>query len=102
MYHIDWTLGAELTYKKEIEFILSKWSIKEVLNFIELVEDKIQTLSSGIMTGKPSKFKDVRILVISKQTSLAYKIFEDQLRVELVTFWNNKMNPNQYDEFLEF
>ncbi len=102
MYRIDWTLGAELTYKKEIEFILSKWSIKEVQKFIELVEDKIKTLSSGTMTGKPSGFKDVRILVISKQTSLAYKVFEDQLRIELVTFWNNKINPNDYDDYLKF
>ena len=68
MYTIDWTLTTELTYYKEIEFILSKWSYDEVEKFIELVEDKIQVLSSGKMTGKPSNIKGVRILVISKQT----------------------------------
>jgi len=102
MYKIDWTLGSELTYYKEIEYILSKWSLDEVEKFIELVEDRIQVLSTGTMTGKPSNIKDVRILVISRQTSLAYRVFESQSRIELLSFWNNKVNPSDYEEYLEF
>ena len=101
MYTIDWTLTTELTYYKEIEFILSKWSYDEVEKFIELVEDKIQVLSSGTMTGKSSNIKGVRILVISKQTSLAYIVFENQSRIELLSFWNNQSNPEDYTAYLE-
>jgi hypothetical protein len=101
MYKIDWTLGSELTYYKEIEYISSKWRFEEVEKFIELVDDKIQTLSTGTMTGKPSNIKDVRVLVISKQTSLAYKVFESQSRIELISFWNNKVNPTDYEEYFE-
>ncbi|WP_299676259.1 hypothetical protein [uncultured Dokdonia sp.] len=102
MYKIEWTLRAELTYEAEINFILLKeWPFKEVEKFIALVEDKIQLLRAGTITGKTSSIEDVRILVISKQTSLAYKIFEDELRIELLTFWNNTVDPRAYDDYLE-
>jgi plasmid stabilization system protein ParE len=101
MYVITWTLTAELTYYKEIDFILNKWPFDEAEKFIELVEEKLKTLGTGTMSGKPSNVKDVSILVISKQTSLAYRIFKNQSRIELLTFWNNKVNPNDYKEFLE-
>ncbi|EDM45387.1 hypothetical protein SCB49_06257 [unidentified eubacterium SCB49] len=101
MYFINWTLTAELTYHKEIEFILKKWSYDEVEKFIKLVEDKIQVLSSGTMTGTSSSIKGVRVLVISKQTSLAYTVLENQSRIELLSFWNNQSNPEDYKEYLE-
>lgn len=101
MYTIEWTLRAELTYEGEIDFILKKWSFKEVEKFMVLVNDKLQKLSAGVMTGKPSTIEGVRILVISKQTSLAYIEFEDESRIELLTFWNNKIDPSEYDKYLE-
>jgi plasmid stabilization system protein ParE len=101
MYSIDWTLRAELTCYKEIDFIESKWSLKEVEKFIDLVEDKIQNLSTGILTGKPGNIAGVNILVLSKQTSLAYKVFEEVSRIELLTFWSNKVDPEEYQSFIE-
>ena len=102
MYQVDWTLRAELTFYKEIDFILSKWSYGIAEEFINLVDFKIDLIASGKITGRPSKIRDVRILSISKQTSLAYKIFEDESKIELLTFWNNKINPKDYQEFLDF
>ena len=100
MYRVDWTLTAEETYLDEIETISNKWSEKYIEQFIDLVDDWVLKLSSGILTGKPSNVEDVRILVISKQTSLAYKIFEKKSKIELLTFWNNQVNPKTYRKYL--
>lgn len=101
MYKIDWTLTAEQTYIKEIEFIEKKWGDKQIQDFILLVEKKIDLVRSGLITGKRSKIDNVRILVISEQTTLAYEVFEEELRIELTTFWNNQIDPEKYSSIFE-
>ena len=101
MYKVDWTVTAELTYNKEIDFILMKWSFNEAQKFIDLVDDVVKTLGLGTMTGKVSKIENVYIVVFSEQTSLAYKVFEDKSKIELLTFWNNQFDPEVYKEFID-
>jgi hypothetical protein len=36
-YKLDWTFLAEDSYFEEMEFILLKWNIKEVIKFENLV-----------------------------------------------------------------
>ena len=102
MFAINWTLNAELTFLEEIEFISKKWQTKQIEKFVDLVDNRIKDLSSGIIEGKPSNIKNVRILVISKQTTLVYKINRNESRIDLITFWNNKVNPENYKKYLEF
>jgi len=52
-------------------------------------------LQSGIVVGKPSTKRDIRIFVLSKQTSLAYQINEVDKTIYLVLFWINKSNPKE-------
>jgi len=99
MYTVNWTLVAEATYIDEINFIELKWSQKQIEEFIILVDQWIKRLESGTITGKPSEYDNVRILVVSKQTSLAYKIFEEESKIELITFWNNEYNPEVYNKY---
>lgn len=77
-----------------------KWGDKQIQDFISLVEDKIDLIRSGLITGKPSKIDNVKILVISEQTTLAYEVFEEELRIELTIFWNNQINPKKYQSIL--
>ncbi len=102
MYRVDWTLTAEETYLDEIETISNKWSKKYIEEFIDLVDDWVQKLSSGILTGKLSSVEDVRILVVSKQTSLAYKVFEKESKIELLTFWKNQLNHKTYRNYFKY
>lgn len=101
MYRVDWTLTAEETYLDEIETISNKWSEKYIKQFIDLVDDWVLKLSSGILTGKPSNIEGIRVLVISKQTSLAYKFFEKESKIELLAFWNNQVDPKTYSKYFK-
>ncbi|WMW78428.1 hypothetical protein RF683_02990 [Flavobacterium sp. 20NA77.7] len=87
-YKIVWVPLAVETYMKEIDFIFLKWNQKEVDDFVMLVDENLKRLSINPLIGQTHK--NVYKLVISKQTSLFYRIIEKEKKVELVYFWNNK------------
>ena len=53
-----------------------------------LVDENLKRLSINPLIGQIHK--NVYKIVISKQTSLFYRIIEKDKMVELVYFWNNK------------
>lgn len=87
-YDIVWVPLAVETYMEEIDFIFLKWNQKEVDTFVMLVDENLKRLSINPLIGQIHK--NVYKIVISKQTSLFYKIIEKDKKVELVYFWNNK------------
>ena len=99
MYSVHWSTLAELTFADEVDFILKKWNQKEVDNFVFLVEDYLKHLSSNPFIGINFSNPTIYYFVISKQTTLYYKISEDELKIDLILFWNNKKNPKLLDKY---
>ncbi|WP_298515780.1 hypothetical protein [uncultured Kordia sp.] len=97
--NVIWTPTAELSYAKELDKISKKWSISEIINFMNLVDNFVKKLESGIIEGKVSQKTNLRSFVISKQTTLYFDVFEDTQTIELLLFWNNKDNPKELKEF---
>ena len=87
-YSIHWVPLAVDTYLEEINFIYLKWNQNEVDKFVVLVDENLKRLSVNPLIGQIHK--NVYKIVLSKQTSLFYKIIEDEKKIELVYFWNNK------------
>ena len=87
-YSIHWVPLAIDTYLEEINFIYLKWNQNEVDKFVVLVDENLKRLSVNPLIGQIHK--NVYKIVLSKQTSLFYKIIEDEKKIELVYFWNNK------------
>lgn len=75
-YKIVWVPLATETYLEEIDFIYLKWNQNEVDTFVLLVDENLKRLSINPYLDKI--YKSV------------YKIIENEKRVELVYFWNNK------------
>jgi plasmid stabilization system protein ParE len=92
-YKLDWTFLAEDSYFEEMEFILLKWNIKEVIKFENLVSIELKRLLENPTIGKFEEGK--YSLLISKQTTLFYKIKEKKETIELLLFWNNQKNPDE-------
>ncbi|WP_396211687.1 hypothetical protein [Flavobacterium sp.] len=67
-YKLDWTFLAEDSYFEEMEFILLKWNIKEVIKFENLVSIELKRLLENPTIGKFEEGK--YSLLISKQTTL--------------------------------
>jgi len=100
IYKIEWKPIATFTYFEEIDLILSKWNEVEVQKFENLVYNFLVTISKtpeiGIFNSKNNCFS----LVISKQTTLYYKIIDDKSQIDLILFWNNKQNLMQLKKLL--
>ncbi|PQJ80275.1 hypothetical protein [Polaribacter porphyrae] len=100
--NVIWTPSAELSYAKELKKISDKWTITQIINFMDLVDNFVDKLESGIIQGKISEKTNMRSFVISKQTTLYFDIFEDTQTIELLLFWNNKDNPKDLKRFLNY
>ena len=68
--------------------------------FITLSEEFLQLLASEFILGKPTFKKGIRVSVISKQTSVVYKLNPSEKHIELLLFWNNLKNPEEYQKLL--
>ena len=97
---INWQPTAYTTFYEEIDFINLKWNKKEVIKFIELVDVNLERLSNNPFLGKQEPKYNLYCLVISKQTTLYYKYFQENSIIELFVFWNNSKNPDGLVGFL--
>jgi len=97
---VIWTPTAELSFARELERISKKWSNAEIVHFINIVDQFIHQLESGVIEGRVSKMTNLRSFVISKQTTLFFDYFEDEKTLELLLFWNNRVDPKKLKKFL--
>jgi plasmid stabilization system protein ParE len=99
IYKTIWALTAKNSYHEEIEFIFSKWNLKEVNKFTDLVESELNRLSINPVMGN-FKYENVYSLVISKQTTIYYKVNMEKCVIEIIVFWNNLKNPDDLIKLL--
>lgn len=88
-----WKYVALNTYIEEINYIILKWNNKEVQKFKDLVVENLERLSKNPKMGVYLEKDNIYSLMISKQTTLYYKVIESEKRIELLIFWNNQKNP---------
>ena len=91
VYKIKWIHYSSITYFNEIDFIFLKWNQKETEKFIFLVDENLKRIAINPYIAKP--INSVYKIVISKQTTLYYKVSESDKRIDLLVFWNNLKNP---------
>lgn len=94
MLDINWSQLSKITFSEKIYFILRKWNQTEVDKFSELVYNHLERLTKNPEIGIfDSKFNCFSI-VISKQTTLHYRILESEKKIELVYFGTTNKIPN--------
>ena len=98
-YLIIWEDLAEQSFIEEANFILTKWNLKEVDKFEILVENELKRLSNNAIIGN-FKYKNVYSLIISKQTTIYYRVNKEKCVIEIIVFWNNLKNPDDLIKLL--
>jgi len=88
---IIWTETALESYEEITEYINYKFSMKEVVDFIDKTEAILLIISNNFEVGIQYKKTEYRKFLIAKQTYLFYKI-ENQT-IYLAVFCNNAKNP---------
>ena len=88
---IHWSDNAKHSFRAIISQIESKWSEKEVAKFVKKSFNVLETISNSPLIYQSTQYKDVRRAVITKQTSVLYKINDDF--IEVLFFWDNRQEP---------
>ena len=85
-YEIVWSAKAEETFFEIITYLKLNWTktrTDEVLNLLEI----------SPLLFKRSKSHAVHQVMIGKQNMLLYDVSESLKRVELLSFWDARQNP---------
>ncbi len=96
VYKIAWTPEALQTYLQIINYLEQKWTEREIKNFAQSVEDKIELLKSFSGIGSLfDKKRKLRKTLVHKHVQLYYRIRPVKKQIELVSFWNTYQNPDK-------
>jgi plasmid stabilization system protein ParE len=88
---IVFTPRAKDTFRLTASFIQQKWGDKSAEKFIDKAYKILNTISFQPYLFKAYQENDVRKGLISKQTSVVYRVLDD--RIEVLFFWDNRQEP---------
>lgn len=90
-FEVKWTPEAIASFENVIDSIRENWSQKEVDSFKKKTNHIIELVMVQPKMYRYSDSKGIHIAIISKQTSVLYKITDCFLVILL--FWDNRSNP---------
>lgn len=91
---IEWTLASKNDYWQNIEYLESRWSEKEVINFIDEIQYSLNLLAKENVLFIKSEYPNVYKMVVMKQITLYYSV-ENQT-IYLLRFWNNYQDLSNF------
>ena len=91
---IIWSSKARITYFGVLDYLEQNWSKKEIIQFSNKTEAIIQVIKKnpGVFACS-SKHKHIRRAIIDKNNSLFYQVDKQDRKVYLLTFFDNRQNP---------
>ncbi len=97
---VIWTLEAVSSFNAIIDFLLVRWTVKEALTFIDIVENTIENIVEHPKMLKISQYDSQSIVaLITKHTTMFYRIFDETIEIEY--FWSNFQSPTIIKKFLK-
>lgn len=96
-YQIVWTKEAKRSFFSILEYLEKEWTEREIRNFVERVDGKLDLLQFSPAIGMvyKRKYKIYRTL-LTKQTSLVYFVRPIKKEIVLLSFWDNRQDPKKF------
>ncbi len=94
MMIIEWSEPAKIDYWNNIKYLENNWTITEVYNFMDKVDELIILLSNNNLNFKPTAYKNTFQVTVLKQITLYYRI--ENNKIELLRFWNNYQDLKKF------
>lgn len=99
---IIWTRLANITYKEVFENLEWRWTKKEMRNFRDLTNDLLEKVKNKQVVHPFANEKlGIRKGKVHKNVSLFYKEDIENNKIYLITFFNNRMNPEALRKLLK-
>jgi plasmid stabilization system protein ParE len=85
---------AEFKLLRLSEYLIEKWDLNTRDKFIRKLTDKINQISSQPDScPKSNKFEGLYKCVVTKQTTLYYRILKQSNEIEIITIFDTRQNP---------
>lgn len=89
---IKWTANALEDYRQIVEYLMEEWSVSIAEKFIDIVESRIETLSSYPYLGLASlKDSSIRSILLTKHNRLYYRITSTS--IEVLDIFDTRQDP---------
>ena len=93
---------AESKLLKLSEYLLQEWNLKTRDKFISKLNDKIKQISQlPDSCQKSSEFKNLYKCVVTKQTTIFYRIIAERKEVEIITIFDTLQHPDKLNKDLD-
>jgi plasmid stabilization system protein ParE len=90
---------AEFKLLQLNDFLLEKWNVKVRNDFIDKLTKKLNQIALQPESCPQSKdFKGLFKCVVTKQTTIYYRVLFDKNQIEIVTLFDTRKNPNTLDQ----
>lgn len=94
-YNLIWSNEAISNLKSIADYLEEKWTSKELTNFAKFLDKRLNLIKlSPHLFPASEKSKNIRRSVLSKQTTIYYRILNSS-EVEIVSLFDNRQNPNR-------
>jgi hypothetical protein len=91
---IIWSARAKITFFKVLDYLETSWTKREILQFNERTEIVIQAIKKNPGIFPVSlKHKEIRKAIVDKNNSFFYKVDNYNKKIYLLTFFDNRQNP---------
>ena len=95
-YKITWSAESKITYLAILEYLEREWTEKEIIHFVELVDNKLNLLITQPAIGWVyNKRHKIRKTLVHKRVSLVYHVKTKEKEIVLLSFWDDRRNPDE-------
>lgn len=93
-YKIIWSDEALNNLRDIIDYLEIRWSKKELKKFSKLLDKKLESIKiRPQLYPQSNKSKGLRRCVLSKQTTIYYRLNEFEIRI--ISLFDNRQHPNK-------
>ncbi|MFN2458034.1 MAG: hypothetical protein ABR502_07530 [Chitinophagaceae bacterium] len=94
---VVWTIRAAKTYWQIISYLQEEFGEPSVIEFVNTVNNKIELIISNPYLFRKSIIqRNIFLTGVHKRTTLVYRYQPIKKVVQLLVFWNTKMNPQNF------
>ena len=90
---VRWTQESVDTFNKIIEYLESKWTHRDVENFVSATDIVVRFISENPKMFRKTNKKNIREALVTPHNLMIYKINGE--RIDIITFWDTRQNPKK-------
>lgn len=93
-YKLIWSDEALSNLKGIIDYLEDRWTIREIKKFAQLLDKQLQLIvNNPFLYAESDKSNGLRKSVLSKQTTIYYRIINTEIRI--IALFDNRQSQNK-------